>query len=71
MHEEVGDLLLTITSLCRKINITAERALNDATDKFIKRFDMVEKRVIEENKDIKQLSMHELDVIWEQIKHIN
>ena len=71
VYEEVGDILLTITSLCRKLNVSAERALNAATDKFIKRFDMVEKRVIEENKDIKQLSMNELDSIWEQIKHIN
>ena len=71
MHEEVGDLLLTITSLCRKIDVNAERALNDATDKFISRFDKVEKRVIEENKDIKTMNIVELDSIWEQIKHNN
>jgi uncharacterized protein YabN with tetrapyrrole methylase and pyrophosphatase domain len=71
VHEEVGDILLTITSLCRKIDVNAERALNDATDKFISRFDKVEKRVIEENKDIKQMNIVELDNIWEQIKHNN
>ena len=71
MQEEVGDLLLTITSLCRKIDVNAERALNDATDKFISRFDKVEKRVIEENKDIKTMNIVELDSIWEQIKHNN
>ena len=71
MHEEIGDLLLTITSLCRKIDVNAERALNDATDKFIYRFDKVEKKVIEENKDIKEMDISELDNIWEQIKHIN
>ena len=71
MHEEVGDLLLTITSLCRKIDVNAERALNDATDKFISRFDKVEKRVIEQNKDIKKMNIVELDSIWDQIKHNN
>ena len=70
MYEEMGDLLLTITSLCRKIDVNAERALNDATDKFICRFDKVEKKVIEENKDIKNMENSELDNIWEQIKHI-
>jgi len=71
VYEEIGDLLLTITSLCRKTDVNAERALNDATDKFIARFSKVEDRVLSENKDIKSLSMNELDAIWEQIKHIN
>jgi tetrapyrrole methylase family protein/MazG family protein len=71
IYEEMGDLLLTITSLCRKIDVNAERALNDATDKFICRFDKVEKRVIEQNKDIKNMNVSELDTIWEQIKHNN
>lgn len=71
IHEEMGDLLLTVTSLCRKLEVNAERALNDATDKFICRFDKVEKKVIEQNKDIKEMDIYELDTIWEQIKHNN
>ena len=71
IHEEMGDLLLTVTSLCRKLDVNAERALNDATDKFICRFDKVEKKVIEQNKDIKEMDIYELDTIWEQIKHNN
>ena len=71
IHEEMGDLLLTVTSLCRKLDVNAERALNDATDKFICRFDKVEKKVIEQNKDIKEMNMSDLDAIWEQIKHNN
>ena len=69
IHEEMGDLLLTVTSLCRKLDVNAERALNDATDKFICRFDKVEKKVIEQNKDIKEMDIYELDTIWEQIKN--
>ena len=69
IHEEMGDLLLTVTSLCRKLDVNAERALNDATDKFICRFDKVEKKVMEQNKDIKEMDIYELDTIWEQIKH--
>ena len=71
IHEEMGDLLLTVTSLCRKLDVNAESALNDATDKFICRFDKVEKKVIEQNKDIKEMDIYELDTIWEQIKHNN
>ena len=67
--EEVGDLLLSITSLCRKIDVIPERALNDATDKFIGRFEKVESEVISQNKNIKDMSLNELDEIWDQIKH--
>ncbi len=69
VYEEMGDLLLTITSLCRKLNVNPERALNDATDKFIKRFEKVENQCLANNKDIKSMPMNELDEIWEQIKH--
>ena len=69
IHEEIGDLLLTITSLCRKLDVNAERALSDATDKFIKRFEKVEDCCIANDKDIKFMETTELDAIWEQIKH--
>ncbi len=70
IYEEVGDLLLSITSLCRKLSVNPERALNDATDKFISRFEKVENEVISEGKNIKELGMCELDAIWDKIKHI-
>ena len=71
IYEEVGDLLLSITSLCRKLDVNAERALGDATDKFIKRFETVENRCLVLGKNIKNMSMCELDEIWDQIKHKN
>ena len=68
MEEEMGDLLLTVTSLCRKLGISPENALNNATNKFIDRFERVENSVIERSLDINQLSMQELDAIWDEIK---
>lgn len=69
VEEEIGDLLLTVTSLCRKLDVDAEAALNKATEKFINRFERIENIVLEENKDIKSMSMEELDAIWDKIKH--
>ena len=69
VEEEIGDLLLTVTSLCRKLDVDAEAALNKATEKFINRFERIENIVLAENKDIKSMSMQELDAIWDQIKH--
>ena len=68
IEEEIGDLLLTVTSLCRKLDVSAEEALSRATDKFIGRFEKVENAVLAEGKDIRELEMSSLDAIWEKIK---
>ena len=71
IEEEMGDLLLSITSLCRKLGIEPEVALNKATDKFINRFSVLEVAVIEQGGDINSMSMTELDAVWDEIKHKN
>lgn len=68
ISEELGDLLLTVTSLARKLGVESEVALNKATEKFIDRFEQVENAVLEEGKDINKLSMPELDAIWDKNK---
>ena len=69
VEEEIGDLLLTVTSLCRKIGVEPEVALGKATNKFIDRFETLETAVLERGGDIKSMSMTELDTIWDEIKH--
>ena len=67
--EELGDLLLTVTSLARKLGVKSEEALFHATNKFIDRFEKVENAVLEAGKDMETLTMAELDAIWDGIKH--
>lgn len=69
VEEELGDLLLTVTSLARKLGVKSEEALYHATNKFIDRFERVENAVIEAGKDMESLTMAELDAIWDGIKH--
>ncbi|MBQ8140204.1 MAG: nucleoside triphosphate pyrophosphohydrolase [Clostridia bacterium] len=69
VEEEIGDLLLTVTSLCRKLGVEPEVALNRATDKFISRFERIENEVLESGKAIDSMKMTELDAIWDRIKH--
>lgn len=71
MEEEVGDLLLTVTSLCRKLGIDSEIALNKATDKFIGRFEEIEKEVIANDLNMENLKMEQLDAIWDKNKAKN
>ncbi len=69
IEEEFGDVLFTAVSLARKLGIDAEESLTHATEKFIRRFSVLENEVIKEGKDITTLPMDELDAIWDRIKH--
>ena len=69
IEEEMGDLLLSLTSLCRKLGVDPEVALNRATDKFINRFEVVENQVIARDMTMESMSNEELNQIWDEIKH--
>ena len=71
VEEEMGDLLLSVTSLCRKLKIDPELALSRATDKFINRFEVVENAVLEKNLRMDDMSVEELNCIWDENKHKN
>ena len=71
IEEEMGDLLLTLTSLCRKLKVEPEVALSKATNKFIDRFEAIENEVIAEGFDINLLTMQQLDAIWDKNKQKN
>ncbi len=68
IEEEMGDLLLTITSLCRKLKVEPELALCMATEKFIDRFEAIENEVISQGLDISQMKTEQLDAIWDENK---
>ncbi len=69
IEEEIGDLLLTVTSLCRKVGVDSEVALSKATEKFIDRFETLENIVNSKELDINSMKMTELDAIWNEFKH--
>lgn len=69
INEEIGDLLLAITSLCRKIGVDAEQSLNKATDKFIGRFKNMEGYFGNKGAQIDEISQRELDNLWNNMKN--
>ena len=69
IEEEIGDLLLTVTSLCRKLHVHPEEALKKATDKFIDRFEMLENEATKRDIDMENSTMDVLDAVWDEIKH--
>lgn len=66
--EELGDLLFAVVNTARQYGLSAEEALARATDKFISRFARVEESVIADGKNMKDMSLEELDSYWDKIK---
>ena len=67
--EELGDLLFSVVNAARLAGLDPEDALNRATEKFIGRFERVEQAVLHMGKRMEDLSLAELDAIWERVKH--
>ncbi len=68
IHEELGDLLFAAVNVSRFVEADPEEALNAATEKFISRFAKVEALASAQGKDMKEMSLSELDALWEQVK---
>ena len=68
MQEELGDLLFAVVNVARKLKLAPELALRSATEKFISRFSAVEELVQEQRKEMKSMTLAELDQLWNQVK---
>lgn len=68
VEEELGDLLFAAVNVSRFVKCDPETALNAATEKFISRFAKVEALARDQGKDMAQMSLEELDKLWEQAK---
>ncbi len=67
-EKEIGDLLLAVTSLARMLHVNAEEALFHATNRFIDRFEAIEKAVEQRGLDIATVDRDELERIWDENK---
>lgn len=70
MEEEFGDLLFSLINAARLYKINPENALERCNKKFIQRFNHIEKRTKEENKELSQLSLEEMDFFWNEAKKL-
>ncbi len=68
LKEEIGDLLFTMANLSRKLNINPEEALTQAVEKFIYRFIKMEDYFKSQGKDLREVSLEDMDQVWEEIK---
>jgi MazG family protein len=68
MQDEAGDLLFTLTNLCRFTEIDAESALQAALAKFIERFTRIERALASRGERPTDCSPAELDRLWNEAK---
>lgn len=70
IEEELGDLLFSVVNLTRFLNVEPEEALNKTTKKFIKRFNFIEDTAIKMNKSVKDMTLEEMDNLWNLSKKL-
>lgn len=70
VSDELGDVIFSCVNVARLLNLDSEECLRQATDKFIKRFKIVENLAEENNIDLKASDLKELDRLWENAKRI-
>lgn len=68
VEKEFGDLLFALVNLSRYLNIDPERALERTNKKFKKRFEFIEAKARKGRKEMKEMSLAEMDAIWNQAK---
>lgn len=68
IEDEVGDLLFAVVNLSRKSKLDAETALQAATDKFVRRFNLLEDELRKRGKNLGDVDLPELDAIWNDVK---
>ncbi|HEX7904660.1 MAG TPA: nucleoside triphosphate pyrophosphohydrolase [Chitinophagaceae bacterium] len=68
IEEEFGDVVFSLINYARFLQVDAENALERTNKKFIHRFTKMEQQAISAGKDLRDMSLEEMDAIWNTIK---
>jgi len=68
VEEEFGDLIFSLINYARFLQVDAENALELTNKKFIHRFTQMEKLALNDGKALANMSLEEMDNIWNSIK---
>ncbi|MBP93241.1 MAG: nucleoside triphosphate pyrophosphohydrolase [Flavobacteriaceae bacterium] len=68
MESEFGDVLFSMVNYARYLGINPENALERTNKKFSKRFQYLELKAKSLNKNLKDMTLREMDVFWEEAK---
>ena len=71
MEAEFGDVLFSMVNYARFLDISPENALERTNKKFIKRFQYLEEKAKGLGKSLKDMTLGEMDVFWEEAKLVD
>ncbi len=70
LEEEFGDLLFSVVNAARLYGVDPENALEKTNKKFIRRFNYIESKAKEMGKSVKDMTLSEMDALWNEAKKI-
>ena len=68
MEAEMGDFIFSLVNAARLYKINPENALERTNQKFIRRFNYVEQGALREGKNLKEMTLAEMDTLWDEAK---
>ncbi len=68
MEEELGDLLFALINVARLYKLKPDNALEKTNAKFIRRFNYIEARAHEQGKLLDEMSLEEMEALWQEAK---
>jgi XTP/dITP diphosphohydrolase len=71
IEAEFGDVLFSMVNYARFLGVNPENALERTNKKFISRFQYLERKAAENNQALKDMSLEEMDVFWNEAKKAN
>lgn len=71
IEAEMGDLLFSVINAARLYKVNPENALERTNRKFIKRFNFIEQQAKESGRTMRELTLDEMESLWQQAKHLD
>ena len=68
MEAELGDVIFSLVDYARFLKVNPENALERTNKKFIKRFNYIEEKAKKSQRKVSELSIEEMEVLWEEAK---
>ena len=65
---EFGDVMFSLINAARLYKINPDNALERTNQKFIRRFNYLEEHTIQQGRNLKDMTLEEMDAIWDEAK---
>ena len=68
IEDEFGDLLFSLINVARLYKLRPDNALEKTNQKFIRRFEYIERKAAEQGRSVKDMTLEEMEALWQEAK---